>query len=60
MGGLGKFWECFGRKQNAKKNKNTYLRLGGGEYFVTPTGKSFRFVRARERAGGRARSIPVT
>ena len=32
-----------------------YIRLevGGGESFVTPTGKSFRFVRACVRASGR-------
>ena len=32
----------------------------GGEYVVAPTGKSFRFVRACERAGARAARDQLT
>ena len=32
----------------------------GGEFFVTPTGKSLRFVRVCEREGDASREVPVT
>ena len=49
------------RLPGERESRFMYIsEVGGGEYVVAPTGKSFRFVRACERAGARAARDQLT